>query len=155
MTLQAIPLHFQCLCPPCAPTPRRAQGSCCPGWGLPEHPQCPQSLCAARRSSGSVSRLWRCPAEGHGSSWLLCPALGTCRGRSSRPGLLPTEMAFLESSACCRLAAPAVPWPSHQRCHQPEGELEGAQQCQDSFHPCPGADDPQIRPAAVPSCVWV
>lgn len=91
-------------------------------------PQYLQSLHAARRRGGSVSRLRRCPAEGHGSSWMLCPALGTCRGRSSSAGLLPTEMAFLESSACCRLAAPgapAAPWPPHQRCHQPEGERGG------------------------------
>lgn len=56
---------------------------------------------------------------------MLCPVLGTCRGPSSSPGHLPTELAFLESSPCCRLAgpeAPAAPRPRHQRCHQPEAE---------------------------------
>lgn len=109
----------------CAPGHRRPRGSCSPAWGLPDHPQ---PLNAGRRSAGSVSRLQRCPAEGHGSSWMLCLALGTSHGHSSRPGLLPTEMAFLESSACCRLAAPgapATPWPPHRRCHQPEGKQGG------------------------------
>lgn len=141
---------------PCVPGERRDQGSCCPGWGgVPRAPTGSTGSPCSQKERWERFQAAEMPCRGARQlmdavpgAWLM-PRPQLQAWPPSHGDDFPRKLCLLPARA------PTVPWPLTRDAFSPKASREEAQQSQDSFHPCPGADDPKIRPSGAPSCVWV